>query len=278
MTVGVVGLGLIGGSIAKAYKKNGAARVLAVDTDRTVMGYALLSGMADGELTDENAGECGLLLIATYPRAAAEYLEHVAPLLSRGCLVIDCLGVKERICALGFGLAERYGFTFAGGHPMAGSQNSGVKYSDAGLFEGSSMVIVPPRTDDMELLERIKTALEPLGFGSISVSSAQHHDAIIAYTSHLTHIVANALVKSPTARLHQGYSAGSFRDLTRVAALNEDLWSELFLENSEKLVPELDMLISQLEKYRSAIKNGDAEALEGLLREGSRIKKEIDAR
>ncbi len=277
MTVGIVGLGLIGGSLAKAYSREENWSVLACDTDLTVQGYALLSGMAEDALTEESAKSCDLILIATYPAGGIAWLENMAPHLGENTLVIDCIGVKEEICAKGFALAEEYGFTFVGGHPMAGSQRSGIKYSSAELFAGSSMVIVPPRLDDMALLQRIKNVLAPVKFGSISISSAEHHDAVIAFTSHLTHIVANALVKSPTAVLHQGYSAGSYRDLTRVAELKPSMWSELFMANKENLVREIDFLTNSLDKYRQAILNNDLPELERLLEEGSSRKKEIDA-
>ena len=277
MTVGIVGLGLIGGSFAKAYSKSGA-RVLAFDTDETVLGFSVLSGVTAGVLTRDSLAECDLLLIATYPRAAEEYLEAEAPFIGKNTLVMDCLGVKRAICAKGFALAEKYGFTFVGGHPMAGTHNSGFKYSRESLFSGAPMVIVPPKYDDIELLERVKALLAPAGFGSVSVTDAERHDRIIAFTSQLAHVVSNAYIKSPAALDHRGFSAGSYKDLTRVAWLQPDMWTELFLANGDNLVGELDFLIRRLGEYRDAISDGNAPHLRRLLDEGRMRKKEIDGR
>jgi len=276
MTVGIVGLGLIGGSIAKAYARNKENEILVYDIDKSITSFSIISGTAGGELAGENLGRCDVLFIATYPQAAEEYLRNTASQISKDTLVIDCLGTKRRVCALGFKLAEEYGFTFVGGHPMAGTQNSGYKYSREDLFDGAPMVIVPPRGDDIQLFDRIKTAISPLGFGSISVTSAEEHDRVIAFSSQLAHVVSSAYIKSPTAGTHKGFSAGSYRDLTRVAALAPNMWTQLFVQNSDFLVEELDCIVKELQNYRNAIAKGDAQTLERLLKEGSDRKKEID--
>lgn len=278
MTVGIVGLGLIGGSLAKAYKRAGDIKVLAFNRDKTVLNFAILSNIADGILDMDNIGQCDLVLIATYPAAAEEYMRAAAPYFGKDTVVIDCLGTKRSICAVGFALAEEYGFTYVGGHPMAGTHNSGFKHSREDMFDGAPMVIVPPRYDDLAFLERIKSLLSPVGFGSINVTTAEKHDEIIAFTSQMPHIVSNAYIKSPTAGGHKGFSAGSYRDLTRVAWLNPKMWTELFLENGDNLVKELDFLIGSLSQYRDAIASKDAETLERILDEGRIRKKEIDGR
>ena len=272
MKIGVVGLGLIGGSVAKAYKAAGRI-VYGYDTDSTILGYAKLSGVIDDVLSPDRYGDCNLIILAATPKAMVKYLAENAPQIPDSTLVIDFCGVKKDICRVGFEAAARYGFTFVGGHPMAGSQYSGFKHSRATLFKGASMIIVPPVYDDMELLERVKESLSPLEFKKFVVTTAQNHDAMIAYTSQLCHVVSNAFVKSPSARNHHGYSAGSFRDLTRVARLNENMWTELFLDNKAPLLDELDRIINSLQQYREAIDNDDASALCNLLREG-RIAKE----
>lgn len=142
------------------------------------------------------------------------------------------------------------------------------------MFKGASMIIVPPVYDDMELLERIKTLFAPLEFKSFVVTTAAHHDRMIAYTSQMCHIASNAYIKSPVSREHHGYSAGSFRDLTRVARLNEAMWTELFLDNKAPLLDELDKFINSLQQYREALAQGDADRLCALLREG-RVAKEL---
>ncbi len=278
MTVGIVGLGLIGGSMAKAYKQNGNDTVLAAETDTPTLEYARLVGAIDGTLTNENIGTCDLLLIALYPTAAIAYLREIAPRVNKNALVIDLCGTKRTVCEAGFALADEYGFTFVGGHPMAGRQYSGFKYADANLFRAAPMVIVPKTRDDIFLLDRVKRLLAPAQFGRFSVTTADTHDEVIAFTSQLAHVVSNAYVKSPTAEIHSGFSAGSYKDLTRVARLNEEMWSMLFVENKEHLTKELDTLIAELTKYRDAIADGDRDEVRSLLKDGRLRKQQIDGK
>ena len=278
MTVGIVGLGLIGGSLAKAFKRSNGVTVLAANRNKNILEFAKLSGAVDDELTFDNIARCELLMIATYPESAKEYLEAAAPHILPHTVVMDCLGTKREICAVAFPLAEKYGFTFVGGHPMAGTQHSGFKYARAELFDGAPMVIVPHKYDDIELFEHIKTLLKPVGFGSITVTTAEKHDEMIAFTSQMAHIVSNAYIKSPSAGGHKGFSAGSYKDLTRVAWLNPQMWTELFLENGDYLVKELDFLIDRLGEYRKAIVENDASTLERILDEGRIRKSEIDGK
>ncbi|MCD7859081.1 MAG: prephenate dehydrogenase [Firmicutes bacterium] len=275
MNVGILGLGLIGGSMARAYSQAGH-RVFAADTDESILEFAQLSGVVQGVLSDETIGGCSLLLLAVYPAACVDFLRAHAPALARDALVVDLCGVKREVCEAAFPIAARYGFTFVGGHPMAGSHYSGYKYSRANLFHGTPMVLVPPVFDDIFLLQRCKDAFAPCGFGSFSVCTAEQHDARIAFTSQMPHILSNAFIKSPTARAHDGFSAGSYRDLTRVAWLNAPMWAELFLNNRENLLFELDTYIENLEKYRLALRCGDAGALTALLEEGKKRKEEVD--
>ena len=275
MTVGILGLGLIGGSLARAYALAGHT-VYAAERDKSMLSFAQLAGAVDAPLTADNLSECDLILLAIYPEGSAAWLEQNAPHVSKNALVMDCCGVKERICERCFPLAEQYGFTFIGGHPMAGTQFSGFKYSRANLFEGAPMVLVPHRFDDMDLLDRAKTALAPCGFGSFSVTTAREHDRMIAFTSQMPHILSNAFSKSPTAASHQGFSAGSYRDLTRVAWLNPGMWAELFLENREFVLEELNTYIASLEAYRDAVEQQDQDTLIALLEEGKRRKEEVD--
>ncbi|MBQ7415478.1 MAG: prephenate dehydrogenase [Oscillospiraceae bacterium] len=275
MTVGILGLGLIGGSLARAYALEGH-RVLCSVRNENMLAFAMLAGAVDAPLTPENMGECDLILLAIYPDGSASWLEQNAQYIRKDALVIDCCGVKREICQRCFPVANRYGFTFIGGHPMAGTQFSGFKYSRANLFEGAPMVLVPDRFDDMDLLDRAKKALEPCHFGSFSVTTAAEHDRMIAFTSQMPHIVSNAYIKSPTARSHKGFSAGSYKDLTRVAWLNAPMWAELFLENKDNTLYELDTLIESLQQYRQAIANNDEAALVTLLEDGKRCKEEVD--
>ena len=276
MTVGIVGLGLIGGSMAKAYHAAGQHKVLAWNRSRSMLDFAMMSGAVDGELNEETIKQCDLLILVLYPQATIEYLEKMAPYIAKETIVIDGCGTKQQVCEAGFRLAKQYGFTFVGGHPMAGSQFSGFKYSRATLFQGQPMVLVPPRFDDMELLDRCKTALAPCEFGTFSVTTAEEHDKMIAFTSQMPHILSNAFIKSPTAGSHKGFSAGSYKDLTRVAWLNAPMWAELFLENKDNTLFELDTYIRNLTAYRDALANEDLETLTALLEEGKRRKEEVD--
>ena len=276
MTIGICGLGLIGGSMAKAYKAHGGFTVYGYDRDETTQGFARLSGAIDGTLDDSSIPLCDLILVALYPAATVEYLKRIAPLVKKDALVMDLSGVKAEICRIGFALAEMHGFVFVGGHPMAGTQYSGFKYAKADLFIDAPFVLVPQEFGNIALLDRVRKALLPARFGSFSVTTAEEHDRVIAYTSQLAHVVSNAYVKSPTAEVHRGFSAGSYKDLTRVAWLNEAMWTELFLQNRVSLLSELDIIISSLSEYRDALKNDDSERLSTLLRDGRIAKEKAD--
>jgi len=243
-----------------------------------VVDFAILSGAIDEALTTENLGRCDLLLVAINPEPAAAWLEENAKHINPSAMVMDCCGTKRRICAIGFRLAEQYGFEYVGGHPMAGTHLWGFKNSRANLFKGACMVAVPRTYEDINLLDRIKQAVMPAGFGSISVTTAEKHDQLIAFTSQLAHVVSNAYIKSPTALEHKGFSAGSYLDLTRVAWLNPDMWTNLFLENGDFLLSEIDIIIASLQEYRKAIAENDGDTLRRLLDDGSKRKKEVDGR
>lgn len=275
--VGIVGLGLIGGSFAKAYHAAGW-EVLAANRTRSVLDFAILAGEVDGALMDGNVGDCDLVLVTIYPEAAIRTIRDLAPYFGKKPVVMDCCGTKRVVCEACFPLAEEFGFTYVGGHPMAGTQYSGYRYARANLYRNAPMVIVPPNFDDIFLLERVKELLLPAGFSKISVTTAEKHDEMIAFTSQLAHVVSNAYVKSPTSRLHHGFSAGSYKDLTRVAWLNAPMWAELFMENKDYLLSEISGIIDHLDAYRKAMEADDKQQLTDLLNEGKRIKEEVDGR
>lgn len=283
---GIVGLGLIGGSFARGYAQAGV-RVLAWDPDEDVM-VAASMGTVSGELNEETLGECDIIVLACYPEACIEWLEAHAQALAEatdtqaimGPVVIDTVGIKGIVCERAFNLARENGFYFVGAHPMAGTQFSGYAHSRADLFAGAPLVLVPPAVDDslkLELLSQVREMVRPLGFGKFSVTSAEEHDHVIAFTSQLAHVVSNAYVKSPTAQEHHGFSAGSYRDLTRVAHLNPSMWAELMTDNAQYLSQELTCLIDSLSAYRDALDRKDEEQLKELLAEGDRIKRVLDS-
>ena len=275
MKVGILGLGLIGGSLARAYALEGHT-VYAAETNESMLSFAMLAGAAHGRLDTETIPQCDLILLAIYPDGSASWLEQNAPFVSKDALVMDCCGVKQEVCRRCFPIAKEYGFTFVGGHPMAGSQFSGFKYSRATLYNGAPMVLVPPVFDDIALLQRVKDALKPCHFGSFSVTTAEEHDKMIAFTSQMPHILSNAFIKSPTALKHKGFSAGSYKDLTRVAWLNPGMWTELFFDNKEALLPEIANLVENLAAYRDALANDDRETMCRLLREGREVKEKLE--
>ena len=275
MIIGVLGLGLIGGSLARAYAKNGHA-VFAAEKDESILEFAQLAGVVEGKLDAATLPNCDLILLAIYAGGSCNWLKKYASCIRPDAMVIDCCGIKEDICACGFAQAEKHGFTFIGGHPMAGSHFSGFKYSRSNLFQGAPMVLVPPRFDDPMLLERAKEVLSPCNFGAFSVTTAKEHDKMIAFTSQMPHIVSNAYIKSPTATKHKGFSAGSYKDLTRVAWLNPQMWAELFLSNKENILEELTFYIHCLSEYKEAIEANNEERLIKLLDEGRRRKEEVD--
>lgn len=275
MKAGIVGLGLIGGSFAKAYHAGGHT-VLARELDRSVLSFAELSDAVDGELTKDNIGDCDIILICVYPQAVIDFLKEMGPYIGKKPVVIDCCGTKRVPMYEGEKLAKEYGFLYVGGHPMAGTQFSGFKYAKDTMFKGAPMVIVPPEYDDISLLDHVKELLSPAGFRKITVTTAEKHDEMIAFTSQLAHVVSNAYIKSPTALAHKGFSAGSYRDMTRVAWLNPQMWAELFLDNKDNLIKEIDILIDSLSSYKKALENDDRETLEKLLDDGKKRKEEVD--
>lgn len=275
MTVGILGLGLIGGSFARAFALDGHT-VYATEKDENMLSFSMLAGAVHGKLDENTITKCDLILLAIYPDGSATWLEENADFVSRDALVMDCCGIKEEICRRCFPIAEKYGFTFVGGHPMAGSQFSGFKYSRADLFDGAPMVLVPRDFDNMQLLDRVKNALSPCHFGSFSVCTAEEHDRLIAFTSQMPHILSNAYIKSPTAQHHKGFSAGSYKDLTRVAWLNAKMWAELCMNNRENMLFELDTYIESLKAYQKALQEEDLQTLTSLLEEGKLRKEEVD--
>ena len=276
MKTGICGLGLIGGSLAKAFKRAGET-VYGYDINTAVSDYAVMAGITDGTLNDETIKECDYIFVALYPQAVVNYVKEIAPKVKKGAVVVDLCGTKMTVCPPCFKLAEENGFHFVGGHPMAGTQFSGLKNSKETLFDGATMILVPKENEDMHLLADLRDVLLKAGFGTVTVSTAQVHDVNIAYTSQLAHVVSNAYVKSPRSKVHKGFSAGSYRDLTRVAWLNENMWTELFLENSENLVTEIDLMVENLQKYSDALKARDEEKIRSLLREGRLMKEAVDS-
>lgn len=274
MKIGVAGLGLIGGSLARALTESGKHEVLGLDRNRSSLLAAKMVGAIKDELNEANIGECDMIFIALYPQATVEFVEMYADKIKKGAVVADCGGVKRPICAPCEKLAEENGFIFIGAHPMAGTQFSGFNSSRGNLFKNATMIVTPKENTDIRILEKFRNVLNDAGFGAINFTTPEEHDKVIAFTSQLPHIISNAYVKSQTAVKQKGFSAGSYRDLTRVSKLNEKMWTELFFENKDNLINEIDFLVERLSEYSAALKTDDREGLVALLKEGTDSKKQ----
>lgn len=276
MKVLIVGLGLIGGSLAKAVKYYTDHYVCGYDSNINAVRKAILVGACDeGSDSLPTISDYDIIVLAAYPRASVEFIANHAEKIKKGAYLFDLGGIKGNICRIGFEAAEKQGFTFIGGHPMAGSQYSGFEASRENLFKNASMILVPPTDIDVAPLDFAVKFFKAVGCASVTVTTPEKHDRVIAYTSQLAHVLSNAYVKSPTAQQHKGYSAGSFRDLTRVAHLNAKMWTELFMDNRDNLIFEVENLAHELLRYAEAMKKGDEAELYELLADGSRINDEI---
>lgn len=275
MEIGIAGLGLIGGSLAKAISQNTDHTVYGTDLSEQVIRKAVLVDAIEQPLTDELLAHCDLVIVALYPQATIDYVKAHADDFKPGAIVVDCSGVKEMVCDALMPLAEEKDFIFVGGHPMAGLEHAGFNYAKKSLFNNASMIFTPTR-GPIESMAILKDLFMSIGFTNIEIATAADHDKKIAFTSQLAHVVSSAYIKSPTAQEHMGFSAGSYKDLTRVAKLNEVMWTELFLENADNLTREIDEIVVHLQEYSNAIKAGDAERLQALLKDGREKKALID--
>ena len=278
MNVGIVGLGLMGASFGKTVRAKNAGKVYGADICEDTVLKASLIGAIDGILDEESIKDVDILIVSVYPRDFRSVVEKYLPLLKKGAVVIDFCGIKRDVCTCMKELSAVYpDVVFIGGHPMAGREFSGIDHAVSTLFDKSSMLLIPVATD-IFAEEKIKAFFLSLGFGEVVFTTADKHDEIISFTSQLCHIVSNAFIKSPTAQIHHGFSAGSYRDLTRVARLSPEMWSQLMTDNKDKLSAELKVLIAHLQEYEDALEAGDEKKLKDLLAEGNALKLTIDAR
>lgn len=272
MIVGIVGLGLIGGSMAKSIKNRTAHTVYGADLNAETMTMARMCGAIDAPLTAENLPECDLVLVAIRPGAAVEWVRQNAARISKSAILVDLCGVKRTMVEAITPIAAEHGFAYIGGHPMAGRERGGFTAATDDLYAGASMILTPDARTDMQLLETLKAFFLDIGFAALTFSTPAEHDRIIAFTSQLAHITSSAYVKSPEAQKRRGFSAGSFQDMTRVARLDEDMWTELFLDDADYLTSELEVLVGHLTEYLDALKARDSARLRALLKEGRELK------
>lgn len=272
MNIAVVGLGLIGGSFCKALKKNTFHRILGIDTNKETIEKALACGAIDEEITIDGLSEANLTIICLYPEAIVNFVKENASKFKKGSIVIDSCGVKEYVVNECTPVLDEHGVIFVGTHPMAGREFSGFDFATDNLFDGASFIITPTDKTPQIAVDLLQTLAGSISFGKAVVSTPQKHDEVIAYTSQLAHIVSNAYVKSPAMLNYDGFSAGSFQDLTRVAKLNEFMWSELFMCNKEALLKEINCVLNSITEYRDAIENGNLDKLIAILRDGRELK------
>ena len=276
MTVGIIGLGLMGGSLAKAITFGTEHTVWGTNRSPEPVKKALFAGAIQKELKKEDLSACDLVIVSLYPEATVNYIKENASLFKKGAIVMDVSGVKRYVCDALYDTAREHGFVFLGAHPMAGYHFSGFDYSSAEMFNNASMILTPYEDTPKQAVETVKELFLKIGFTNIQLATPDEHDKIIAFTSQLAHVVSNAYVNSPEALLHKGCSGGSYKDLTRVAYLNENMWSELFLENRDNLIKEIDSIVNNLVQYKKALENKDREGLTDLLRDGRILKEKID--
>lgn len=271
-SVGIVGLGLIGGSMARSIKKHTIATVYGYDLDPEAMALAADAGAIDAPLTRETLQECDLLLIAIAPRSLVRWVEDHADAIPTTTILVDLCGVKRYIYNHIAPLARENGFLYVGGHPMAGKEVAGFANSDRELYRDASMILCPDETADEESIDTLKAFFLSLGFGEIVFSTPEEHDRIIAYTSQLAHAASSAYIKSPTSRQRMGFTAGSYKDMTRVARLDPEMWTQLFMVNRDHMIDELQELVDNLTGYLDALKADDPAQLKKLLEEGRDLK------
>ncbi len=272
MKIAIVGLGLIGGSIAKSIKAKTSHSVFATDINDETMLLARMHGAYDKALTDENLGECDLVILALCPESALNWARENASKMREKAVICDVCGVKRAVFDEFSKIADENGVYYVGTHPMAGKERGKFQNSSTDLFDGASMILVPSKNAPPALIEEVANLSLDIGFARNVFSNPEDHDRIIAYTSQLPHIISSSYVKSPEAQLNRGFSAGSFKDISRVALLDENMWTELFLDNGDFLGEQIDIIIEHLQKYAAAIKTKDADTLRALLKEGRELK------
>lgn len=274
MNIVIVGLGLIGGSIAKALTQYTDHQVYAFNRTRQVLDDALDSGAIHGIADRHTLAAADVIYLCLYPEADIQFVEKYGDSFRPGCIVTDVCGIKNAICPSLMALSKKFNFVFVGGHPMAGKERNGFYVSEAALFRGASYILVPCGADEASV-ETIRSLAMEMGFGGTVCTTMENHDQMIAFTSQLPHLLACAYVLSPRCREHRGFSAGSYRDVSRVARINADMWTELFFDNRDALILETDTLVEHLQRLRDALAENDRETVHSMLEEGRRVKEEL---
>lgn len=276
MNIAVVGLGLIGGSLCKCLKKHTFHHIMGIDNDENTIKKAIEQNAIDEAITPDRLAEANLSIICLYPETICEFVKENADKFKKGSIVIDTCGVKKAVVDACTPVLSERDVIFVGTHPMAGREFSGFDYSTDDLFDKASFIVTPTESTPQIAIDLLSTLAGSIGFGKVVVSTPEKHDQVIAYTSQLAHVVSNAYVKSPSVLDFNGFSAGSFLDLTRVAKLNENMWTSLFMNNKEALIAEINQILKSITEYRDAMCSGDNEKLRELLRDGRILKEKCN--
>jgi len=271
----IAGLGLMGGSMAMAFKAHTDWTVYGWNRTRTVAEKALAQGAIDGIADEETIAACDLLIPVLYPEATIDFLRRIIPTMKPGAKIVDLVGVKTKVIDALESIALAHDIHYTGGHPMAGKEVAGFDNAEAKLYAGASMILVPTAATAPGEIEELTALFLQLGFGMVKLCDKFEHDRMIAHTSQLCHVVSNCYVKSPSSPNHKGFSAGSYRDMIRVAGVNEVLWTDLFMTNRDALLEELDIFVSDLLKVRKALSEENRNEMQELLKEGRLIKEKI---
>lgn len=274
MKILIVGLGLIGGSLCKAIKENTKHYVIGLDSSQNVIDMALEKNVIDEQADDKNISLCDFIIVCLHPESAEKYMLENAENFKKGAVLTDVCGIKNAFVQKVTDKSEKFGVHFVSTHPMAGKEHSGFEYSDGKIFKNANFIVTPVENTDKASQDKVIEFAKSLGFGKIVITSPYEHDKTIAYTSQLAHVVSSAYVKSPAMQKEMGFSGGSFQDMTRIATMNEKMWSSLFMLNKECLINEIDTLIKNLSEYKNAIENEDTDKLSELIKEGRELKEE----
>ena len=274
-TILIVGLGLIGGSIAKALSAFTPHHVIGMDRDPEVLDQAIACGAIERIGYAEDLPFVDVLWLCLYPNDAVDFVRSYGDRVSNDCIITDTCGIKNAICPQMIALSKRFQFHFVGGHPMAGKERNGFDVSEATLFRQASYLLVPCEAPQWAA-DTMADLAKQIGFAEVVWTTPEHHDEMIAYTSQLAHVVSSAYIKSELSPKFKGFSAGSFHDMTRVAKLNETMWTELFLQNKDYLAEEIDGLIARLQSYSDVIQKGDAKTLQEMLKDGKQKRLAVD--
>ena len=263
----IVGLGLLGGSYAMALTKKGF-RVTAITRSQDSIDFALQKGwIAEGstEVSPRLVGEADVAVFALYPHIFIDWIERHQQLFRPGCILTDVTGVKGGVVDRIQGILRK-DLEFIAAHPMAGREVSGVENSDDSIFRGANSVVTPSETNTPDAIELCESLGETLGFARISRLSPKEHDTVIAFVSQLTHCIAVSLMTCQQMEHLEDYTGDSFRDLTRIARLNDQMWSELFLANKGPLIEQMELFENELHRMRTMLESGDREALREMMR------------